>query len=332
MATPALVALHQVFPKASTTILVRENLAELFLSCPFAEEVIALPKVSGAAKVTQILRSAGNLRRRKYDMALCFPHSFSSAFMFQLAGIRHRVGYSAEGRSVFLTQSLPYPPDGERSHRVRFYCQLVELVAGQELSITPLQVWPRSPGAEEMTALERKIGGYQNLIIVAPGSVGPAKQWPPARYAKTVERLVSEKCVRVALVGAAHDKPACDEVARLAAVPTFNLAGETTLTELYALFQKCRLFLGNDSGAGHLAAAAGPPVVILAGAGDPDEIAPWTEKRTVLFKKIFCSPCYRNVCRRKDHPVECLDMLGEEEVWRGVEFWLEKTGRKIAAV
>ena len=331
MATPALQALHQYFPNASFAILVRENLAELFASCLFAGEVIPLSKVSGGGKVSQVFGTASSLRKKKFDLAVCFPHSFSSALMLWLAGIPHRVGYSAEGRKMFLTQSLPYLPDGLRPHRVRFYCQLVELIAGQKLTVPPLQVWPRSLGEGEKGELEKKVGRFERLVTVASGSVGSARRWFPDRYAEMVRKLVKEKKLRVVLVGAPHDRPVCDEVARLSGVSPVNLAGETSLSELYFLFQKSWLFLGNDSGAGHLAAAAGVPVVILAGAGDPDEIFPWTEKKTVLFKKIFCSPCYRNVCHRKDHPLECMDLIGSDAVWQAVNFWLEKSERPVVA-
>jgi ADP-heptose:LPS heptosyltransferase len=179
--------------------------------------------------------------------------------------------------------------------------------------------------------LEKKVGGFHNLVCLAPGSVGPAKRWFADRFAEVVKKLVREKNVRVVLVGAPHDRPGCEEVAHLSDAPTVNLAGETSLSELYFLFQKSRLFLGNDSGAGHLAAAAGIPVVVLAGAGDPDEIAPWTETKTVLFKKIFCSPCYRPACRRVDHPLECMDVISTDEVWRAVESWLAKLEKPVAS-
>lgn len=331
MATPALQSLHRLFPNASITILVRENLSELFTSCPFANEVISLPKVIGIRKVSQLFGMASNLKQKKFDLAVCFPHSFSSALMFGLAGIPQRIGFSAEGRKMFLTRSLPYPFDGERPHRVRFYCKLIELIAGQKLSIPPLQVWPKPLNKEEAVILEKKAGGFHDLVCIAPGSVGPAKRWFADRYAEVVRKLVKEKNARVVLIGAPHDRPSCEDILRLSGVSPVNLAGETSLSELYYLFQKSRLFLGNDSGAGHLAAAAGIPVVVLAGAGDPDEIAPWTDKRTVLFKKIFCSPCYRSTCRRNDHPLECLDLISTEEVWRAVESWLVKLEKPVAA-
>lgn len=332
MATPALQSLHRLFPNASITILVRESLAELFAACPFAQEVIPQPKVSGGRKVSQLFSIASDLKKRKFDLAVCFPHSFSSAMMFWLAGIPERVGFFAEGRKIFLTRSLQYPLDGERPHRVRFYSQLIELIAGQKLSIPSLQVWPRQLNKEEAGILEKKVGGFPSLVCIAPGSVGPAKRWFADRYAEVVKKLAGEKKMRVVLVGAPHDRPNCDEVTCLSGVTTVNLAGETSLPELYFLFQKSRLFLGNDSGAGHLAAASGIPVIVLAGAGDPDEIAPWTETKTVLLKKIFCSPCYRPACRRVDHPLECLDLISTDEVWRAVESRLAKLENPVAAL
>jgi len=330
MATPALAAVHNIFPNASISIIIRENLDELFTGCPFAQEVIPLPKVSGFSKTAQILKIAQHLRRKKFDLAICLPHSFSSALIFQLAGIRHRIGYSAEGRKIFLTQSLPYPFDGERPHRVKFFMQLVEIAVGRRLAAPPLAVWPNALTEEQKTALAEKTRGFENLVTVAPGSAGTSKRWFVERYAEVVRKLVKERGVQVVLVGASYDRLTCEEVARLSEVSPVNLAGQTSLSELYFLFQKSRVFLGNDSGAGHLAAASGVPVVILTGAGDPDEIAPWTEKKTVLFKKIFCSPCYRPTCRRKDHPLECMDKIGSDEVWLAVKNWLDKMERLVA--
>lgn len=331
MATPALVALHNAFPNASISILVRGNLAELFAACSFVTETFTLQKVSGFGKVAQIFQTSSKLRQNKFDLAICFPHSFSSALIFQLAGIPHRAGFSAEGRKIFLTRSLPYPFDGERPHRVKFFLQLVELAAGQKLTVPPLSVWPKPLTLEQQVFLLGKTGGLENLVTVAPGSAGASKRWFMERYAEVVRKLVKERGTQVVLVGASHDRPACEEVGRLSDVSPVNLAGQTSLSELYFLFQKSRLILGNDSGAGHLAAASGIPVVILTGAGDPDEIAPWTEKKTVLFKKIFCSPCYRPTCRRKDHPLECMDKIGTDEVWQAVIKWLDKTERAVAA-
>lgn len=331
MATPALQALHNLFPNASVTVLVRDNLAELFSSCPFAEEVIPLPKVSGRRRISQLFGVASNLKRKKFDLAICLPHSFSSAWMFWLAGIPSRLGYSAEGRKSFLSQSLPYLSDGERPHRARFYCQLVELAGGQKQTIPSLQVWPKELEKEEEGVLMKKIKGIEHFVMIAPGSVGAAKRWFAERFAAIIRKLVDEKAMRVVLVGAPHDRPACEEIARLSGASPVNLAGATTLSELYFLVQKSRLFVGNDSGAGHLAAAAGAPAIILTGAGDPDEIAPWTEKKTVLFKKIFCSPCYRNICRRQDHPLECMDLIGTNEVWQAVEHWLSESEQSVGA-
>jgi heptosyltransferase-2 len=331
MATPALAAIHNAFPNASISLLVRENLAELFSACPFVTEIFTLQKVSGFGKAAQIFQTASKLRQGKFALAICFPHSFSSALIFQRAGIRHRIGYSAEGRKIFLTQSLPYPFDGERPHRVRFFTQLVEIAVGQKLTVPPLAVWPMRLTEEQKAALAEKTRGFENLVTVAPGSAGTSKRWFVDRYAEVVRKLVKEKGTQVVLVGASYDRLACEEVVRLSEVSPVNLAGRTSLSELYFLFQRSRLFLGNDSGAGHLAAASGVPVVILTGAGDPDEIAPWTEKKTVLFKKIFCSPCYRHTCRRKDFPLKCMDKIGTEEVWQAVHSWLGRTEPAVAA-
>ena len=93
------------------------------------------------------------------------------------------------------------------------------------------------------------------------------------------------------------------------------------LAELAALLGACRLFVGNDSGAMHVAAAVGLPVVAVFGSTDPDGTAPITPERAVVRHRVSCSPCFLRYCP-VDH--RCMTRIAVDEVYEAVRGWCEE--------
>ena len=98
-----------------------------------------------------------------------------------------------------------------------------------------------------------------------------------------------------------------------------NLAGAGPLLFTAEIIRRSAAFIGNDSGLAHVAAAVGTPVVVLSGPGDPTEVVPYSERAVTIAKTLFCKPCYRNYCWRKDKPLECLELIEVEEVYAASE-------------
>jgi len=105
--------------------------------------------------------------------------------------------------------------------------------------------------------------------------------------------------------------------------PAISVAGETSILQLAALLKRCRLFVGNDNGPMHIAAAVGTPVVALFGPTDPAEWGPWGEGHVVLYKGLDCRECWRrSACWRGEG--NCLRQITVDEamtavrrVWNG---------------
>jgi len=83
-----------------------------------------------------------------------------------------------------------------------------------------------------------------------------------------------------------------------------------------ALIKRCNLFLTNDSGLMHVAAAFGIPVVAIFGPTDPDKTAPIGGNARIVRHTVDCSPCLKEVCP-SDH--RCMLSIDPEEVWEGME-------------
>jgi heptosyltransferase-2 len=93
---------------------------------------------------------------------------------------------------------------------------------------------------------------------------------------------------------------------------TISLVGETSMRDLAALFASCSLFIGNDSGAMHAAAAAGLPVIGIFGSTDPEGTAPVTEQFTLIREAVSCSPCFLRQCP-VDH--RCMTRISVDSVF-----------------
>ena len=111
-------------------------------------------------------------------------------------------------------------------------------------------------------------------LALAPGARWEPKRWPVRHFITLANRLQPEFDA-VLLLGSTADTACCRELAAALSLPCLDLAGKTTLLQAGALLQQASLFVGNDSGPGHLAAAAGIPSLTLFGPGDPPRYRPW---------------------------------------------------------
>jgi ADP-heptose:LPS heptosyltransferase len=100
------------------------------------------------------------------------------------------------------------------------------------------------------------------------------KRWPAERYAALADRLRAEHGARVVLLGGPGDRTVVDAVRSTAAAPPDDLSGARPLAEVAAIIEACDLYVGNDSGIAHLAAAVGTPVVAVFGPTDPRRYGP----------------------------------------------------------
>ena len=135
------------------------------------------------------------------------------------------------------------------------------------------------------------------LVAIHPGSPVALKRWRPERYAKLADWLVAQKRAKIIFVGVDAEMPIIAEIQALMREKSFNIAGKTSLTQLASILHVCQLFIGNDSGPMHLAAAVGIPTIGLYGPGDPGRFGPVGAQCQALRRKPDCPPCLGTTCR-----------------------------------
>ena len=302
MALPALRAVREKFGEAHISVLARPYVLDIYRDQEIADELIAYDWTSEHKGIRGQAKLVGQLREQKFDTALLMQNAFDAAWLARRAKIPKRIGYARDGRSFLLTQAIPVPRHGEiPAHEKFYYLELIRRAGFiEQLPEVPwielkVSVQKRQ-AAEEFLVANGAQKSRRRIAVGAGASYGSAKCWPPERFAETLNNMRQAGDTDVLLFGTAAEKTVSDAIVAGLKFRPFDLTGKTTIADLPALLSRCDLFIGNDSGAMHVAAAVGLPLVAVFGPTDPFGTAPVTQKCTVVQEKPYCSPCFLRRC------------------------------------
>jgi len=282
---------------ATTAVACAPYVARVFWGVDGVDEVW-IDAMSG--RVRRIAARARALRALGADAVALFPPSFASAVPGFVAGVRHRVGFATDARRAMLTASLGAP--SRDVHLGKSYAQVARralaaigvpdgAVGEAPLPILRVSDEERADAARLLRAAG--VTGHDYLVVVPGAAFGPAKAWPRERY-RALCRLLARDAP-VVVCGGAGDRDVCAGITG-GVDGVVNLAGTTSLGEFFAVVESARALVANDSGAPHVAAALGVPVVVLFGSTSPAWTAPLGATVEVLQHKVHCTPCYRRHC------------------------------------
>ncbi len=316
MTLPVLAAIRRAFPTARISILIDRRLAGFFDGARWIDEVIPIRRSGRRLAAIELTRTAAQLRLRRFDLAIVLPNSFVSALRVRLAGIPARAGFARDGRGWMLTHRTA--PDAQllKKHQVYYWLAMLEGTLGIEADLTPAapEVAPRHlDRMREWLAARRN--GARRLIAIAPGAAyGPAKEWPRSHYMALTSAL-AERGAQSVLVGGSGEIAACGAIA--SGGGAINAAGRTGIGELMALLSLCDGFVGNDSGAAHLASSVNLPTVAIFGSTAPARTGPLGARTAIVYRHLACSPCLARTCRFGHY--QCLRDISPQEVLRALE-------------
>ena len=334
MSIPALRAIRGRWPNAEIAILARPWVADLYRGQGYADRILVYENRSTHKGFWGRERLARALRREKFDAAVLFPNAFDAAWIVWRAGIPERIGYARDGRSWLLTKAIPIPAKGEApDHEAYDYLELLRRAGWLERLPQVDEIGIAVAQEDRRKALERLFaaGIRKNAVRIAFASgaaYGSAKCWEPERYAALADRLIAAFDVDVILFGAPQESGMAARIAGAMRSRAFNLVGATQIGELPALLSTCRLFIGNDSGAMHVAGAVGVPVIGIFGPTDPQGTRAMTPQFTLIREPVDCSPCFLRKCPI-DH--RCMTRIPVERVFEAARVSLASTDRVKSA-
>jgi lipopolysaccharide heptosyltransferase II len=325
IALPALRAVRAKFANAHIAIVARPYVADIYKDQSICDELIPYdPKSEHRGWRGRELLAAA-LRQGKFDAALLLQNAFDAAWLAWRAQVPVRIGYARDGRSMLLTKAITVPKLGEiPAHEKFYYLELLRRAGWMETLPDDPHITLHVSGAARQRASLTLLGaGAQpNALRIAVGagaSYGSAKCWPPDRFAQALNQIVSKNEAEVILFGTAGEALVSSAIASQLRRPPIDLTGKSAIADLPALLSQCHLFLGNDSGAMHVAAAVGLPVIAVFGPTDPEGTAPVTPRVSIVQQKPYCSPCFLRRCPT-DH--RCMTAVTSDMVEAAVRRWI----------
>jgi heptosyltransferase-2 len=326
IALPAIRTIRAKFPDAQISIAARPYILDLYQNQNLCDELISYDPHGEHRGWMGRERFAKQLRAKKFDLAILLQNAFDAAWLAWRAGIPERIGYARDARSFLLTKAVSVPKSGEiPAHEKFYYLELLRRAGLTDSLQDDAHIGLNVVESAQHLAREAllKVGVKPDslrLAIAAGASYGSAKCWHPERFAAMANHVQSEVDADVILFGTAAESNVSKAIAAAMNRPPIDMTGKTSMSDLPALLSQCHLFLGNDSGAMHVAAAVGLPVVAVFGPTDPNGTAPVTPRHSVVQQKPYCSPCFLRRCPT-DH--RCMNDVSPGMVAGAIDVWLK---------
>lgn len=307
LATPTLCAIKAAYPEARLTMLVTAGTEDLLRNHPDVDRIMAVEKDSFAAQ----WRLISELRRLRCDSVIDLTDGDRSAWLSRLSRAPIRVGFNDEQR--WRGRLYSHVVRSTARHRIdRDLEALVPLGIAASDRTPRLFLTPDDERQAEQLLDRLGLNPMAPVAVIQPGARYWFKAWPAERFAALADRLAVTFGYRVVIGGSEHDRQVAGQVASLATSKPVVLAGQVPLRTFAAIVKKAALFVGNDSGAMHIAAAVGTPVVALFGPSNPAEWGPRGSRVEVIYKDVDCRVCFHPTCERGEQ--NCMRLISVEEV------------------
>lgn len=290
MATAALSALRETFPEAHISWAVGPWSARAIEHHPAVNALLDIGADIPLRSPATLLRLVSRLRAGDFDLAVSLVRSPLMSLALLLAGIPIRAGLDSGGRGFGYNLRVPIDP-AAREHESAIYLKAVSAVAGRE--VHAYANLPVTEAAQEFIRARLAEAGIDAPFIVAhpgggvnPGTRMTRKRFPPPQLGETLNRIAAATGAGVILLGGPGDGELVAEVERQVNISAFSWVNRLSFQEIGALAAEALVYIGNDSGLTHLAAASGAKTVMLMGPTDPQRYAPYSPDHLALWKPV----------------------------------------------
>jgi predicted lipopolysaccharide heptosyltransferase III len=303
LATPVLRALRERLPDARIDVLLLPETAPLLEGHPCVDHVLTYrsPRYARSPGTAEGMRRLREIAATRYTTIVELRGDGRTLLLPFWTGARRRV----DRGTLRLFRRLGMRSSGR--HELETNLEIVRPLTGT-IPAPPVETRARPAAQASMQRKleERGIEIGRPFVVIHPGAAWKPKTWPPERFGAVADWILGHYDARVLLVGGPSEREIEDAVARsIARNGAQKLAGVLSLEELMALLQRTALFIGNDSGPAHMAAAVGVATIVLFGPSDPSRFAPRSERTFVLHHPGACVPCGPAACIRPEDP--CLN-------------------------
>lgn len=321
LVTPSLFALRRFLPDAQIDILLEDWVAPVLDGSDLVDRVIKIPRDNTAARA----RIARELRAERYEVVYNLHGGTTATLLTRATGAKHRVGFEHYQYARLHNHAAPSSLDIWQRPKLHSVEQQLALIGwtGVPVSDRPATKLAVTESALASVSAELRASEFEGFdkdepfAVVHPAAAFETKQWATENFARVTEELVVRGLTPVAIVSPKEKQLAesliSQSSARVIALP------DLSLPEVTALASRARLFVGNDSGIAHIAAAAGAPCVVVFGSSNVAHWRPWTtQANEVVLEEMPCQPCHGYFCAEFEKP-ECILRVSVERVVAAID-------------
>jgi lipopolysaccharide heptosyltransferase II len=316
LSTPTLIALKRFLPESKIEILLEDWVAPVLEGFDAVDDVI---RISGDDWKSR-LKIARELRARKYDLAINLHGGTTATFFTRASGAKMRVGYQTYQYSFLYTHLLSSSKDfwkAEQTHSAEQQLALAGFLG------VPVEDRPKSRLAileTDARMVESKVRHAQSVIrnqftefaLIHPTAAFATKEWPTENFAQIAEYLYARNILPVA-IAAKHERAVLEDLKKSSRFPVVTF-DDLPLPEITALASQAQIFVGNDSGIAHIAAAVNCPSVVIFGSSNRNHWRPWTAApNEIVYEEFPCQPCAGYTCEVFGEP-KCILSVTKESV------------------
>ena len=285
---PAIEALRRKFPKSEINALVTARNKDIYFNNKNIGKIIVL-KLNPFSINSFILKNA-----KKYDLVMDMEEYLNVSAIISFFVGRRVVGYSHNARAKLYTRRVKY---NDKQHAVQTF---LDLVRALDINYNASRLPELNFSKNDKNVVDKffkgsKVKPNDFVVCVAPGAAESARcrMWPYNRYAELCDELIERHKARIIFVGALNEIELVNKIQNYMEKKTISAAGKLTLSQLFCLISKSNLFIGNDAGPMHVAAAQGVKTLGLFGPNLPVRFGPYGEGNTGMYKGYNCefSPC-----------------------------------------
>jgi len=321
LCTPALRALRQAHPDAKITLLVSGRIEELAKRTVPVDDVLCFDLNYGGIipkkKVWDNLRIIWGLRKERFDLALNMRTLVSDKsakkiqFLLKLIAPAKTCGRDTEGRGHFFDIKVAETDVGQK-FEMEYDLEMVEALGAKVADRkVELNIDEETRGFIEQMFQGQEVPEFRRLIGIHPGGM-PSRRWDVNRFAEVINMLTEDEDTLFVITGGPAEVSLAKKLRERARAKIMDLSGQLSVFETAAVIDKCQLFISNDTGPMHMAAALGTPLVAIFGPGDLTRFDPRniSSKAVVLHEPVDCAPCNLVTCDR----MTCLEKITPADV------------------
>jgi len=327
LTTPSLFALRRFVPHAQIDIVLDDWVAPVLEASDLVDRVIAIPRESNSARA----RLVRELRATRYDVVYNLHGGTTATLLTRATGAKHRVGFEHYQYARLHNHVAPSPLAIWKRPALHSVEQQLALIGWTGVPVTdrPSTRLAVTDKALASASQKLRVAGFDGFdraepfVVIHPSAAFDTKQWATEKFARVAEELAMRSLVPVVIVGP-QEEQLLESLVKQSSARVVEL-NNVSLPEVMALTSRARLFVGNDSGIAHIAAAAGAPCVVIFGSSNVLHWRPWTtQPNEVVREELPCQPCHGYFCAEFEKP-ECILRVPVERVVAAIDRVLRAT-------